>query len=715
MSKHLLPLFVCLALLAAAMAGTACAGDTSPSPAAETSTAPRAPGLHRQPLALQVPRTFDLKHVEPAVYAKALGNDSLRIFEFVRDQIAYESYEGCLRGARGTLLAMAGNSVDRAVLLASMLQCGGQRVRYARGKLSEADARELIRTISADRQRAEPRKNGSTNKSEAIAFVPDAIDRDFKTVRALVPNPSSPPDGAAALDAMVKETTTHYWVQSDKDGKWIDLDPSFADSAPGKALTASDQTLQALPKELFHEVTIRVRVEEYVADKPSTREVLKVSVKAAELAGQDRTLSHWPENWKGPSEDLSSAISSAIGKTGRVKPVLFAGADFVAGQNFQQKPAPAGGLSAMGAMLRGEGTRKAPALTTAEFVDFEFKSPGGDVETVTREIFDVIGPARRSANANLTLADVEGLVNGSDALDVNAALFNLYFSTGCIDARHFADLTVDGTRPESENLNIRDLLRNVGALFTTGADAILPRATFGGTCVAFYPDSPRVVITGLSLRKGSLNIALDLRRTHVRAVAFGGQAQDVFPSRMLRGVAEGTLERAVLGLITNKAKPKDASSATSMSPSELFERAQRTGVKPVLFTSGNEAQKSAHIADDALARLRNDLAKGFLAVAPERPVEVAGTPRFAWWRVNKNAGEAVAVTDEGLYQVNVEYKATVTKNSVDNTAEAQLFAYEDGVLMRDPRFPTFNMNSRTYAEFIKDLLKLGAKISYRGF
>ncbi len=42
------------------------------------------------------------------------------IISFVKQQIAFEQYVGLLRGAQGTLMSRAGNSLDQSVLLNSM-------------------------------------------------------------------------------------------------------------------------------------------------------------------------------------------------------------------------------------------------------------------------------------------------------------------------------------------------------------------------------------------------------------------------------------------------------------------------------------------------------------------------------------------------------------------------------------------------------------------
>jgi hypothetical protein len=59
--------------------------------------------------------------------ADQLGPGVQPAFQFVRDQVRYESYQGVLRGARGTHLARVGNAVDRSLLLVNLLKRKGSK------------------------------------------------------------------------------------------------------------------------------------------------------------------------------------------------------------------------------------------------------------------------------------------------------------------------------------------------------------------------------------------------------------------------------------------------------------------------------------------------------------------------------------------------------------------------------------------------------------
>jgi hypothetical protein len=68
--------------------------------------------------------------------ANCMMRNPNRIFAYVRGQIAFEAYAGSLRGARGTLWAQAGNTLDKASLLVALLGAAGYTAQYEHAKIT---------------------------------------------------------------------------------------------------------------------------------------------------------------------------------------------------------------------------------------------------------------------------------------------------------------------------------------------------------------------------------------------------------------------------------------------------------------------------------------------------------------------------------------------------------------------------------------------------
>lgn len=180
----------------------------------------------------------------------------------------------------------------------------------------------------------------------------------------------------------------------------MDLDPLFRDTAPARAYTRADEVLEDLPESTFHRVIMRVKLEEYKDDVASTRHVLTYEARAADLSAVDVIFMHLPEKWQGPAANVADALSSAIEDTGRIKPVLAIGDQVVMGDAFLRKPKTTG-IGGIGTILGGQGT-----IASAQWVECERVAPDGTRQTVVREIFDVVGQARRQAGERLDARQV---------------------------------------------------------------------------------------------------------------------------------------------------------------------------------------------------------------------------------------------------------------------------------------------------------------------
>lgn len=684
-------------------------GSGSPAavPSVPLEISQRGPGMRSQgPDALKfpVPRTLDLTYVTAANFATALGDDPLRIFNYVRDEIAFESYIGCLRGPRGTLLALAGNSVDRASLLASMLQHAGQHVRFAHGTLPEPLARELVSSMWADRPQPRADTNTSDAAKAAVEKLVNSVQRDYKLIRDQLQkaNVAFNAQSSPSLDSLIKETEDHYWVQWSKNGNWVDLDPSFSDSTPGAKYASATETLDALPDGLYHQVEIRIRIEEYTGNQASSRLIFRQKSRAVDLSGIDVVLSHEPENWNGPAASPQAALASAIQETGRIKPVvLVGGKDWLAGEPFYPKTPPTGGgMGGVFNALRGIGTRHEVPIATAESLELEFVDPNGQKSVVTREIFDIVGKDRRGKGEALSIDEVS---SKSSTEDITGNAYSLFFSTGRISARHLSKLTDESTSDGENASEVDDPLRRINIIFSAASDGLiwrLGRRERG--FILFYPDSPRVQISDLSLAAGGTRFSLDLRRTDNRAVASAAHAEDIFSARVLHGVVEGTLERFLSQYLIGKS---GSTSELANSASLVFEQAQADDIRTILVRP-NVSLLPISVSADTKAWIREDLSNGFIIVAPERQILLAQVPRFGWWRIDPHSGNTTAVTDEGLFQVEITFEEDRATHRV-RVAERSYLGNGRWITEKGP----VTLNARNALGFVDACLKEGLTLS----
>ncbi len=148
-----------------------------------------------------------------------LPEDWAAPFAFVQGGISYAPYAGSVRGSRGTLEAGSGNAIDQALLLQSLLEARGVSTRLVRGRLQWPEAARLAVGTSS----------------------PPAPSADDPWPRWL------------------ESAADHWWVQAQREGTWVDLDPSFLDTEVGQAVGSSPAPVDRVPDELNTTLHVELR------------------------------------------------------------------------------------------------------------------------------------------------------------------------------------------------------------------------------------------------------------------------------------------------------------------------------------------------------------------------------------------------------------------------------------------------------------------------
>lgn len=589
--------------------------------------------------------------------AAELGPDVNRLFAFVRDEVRDEVYAGVLRGARGSLIARAGNAWDKSVLLAALLKHHGREVRFARARLTPDRAEALVAKMF-DEARLPP--------TPAAIALPDAITAQGRALLTAIETRarSAQADLISALDragitlgrtapvpeaVLIGEASDHAWVEYRDGDRWIALDP--AGGAQSGDAAAATETFAPIPDALQHRVTFRVKVEERRNGALAERDAFVWTTTAASLHGASILLANRIEQtplgrWRAtPTLFVDDQALAALSFTDAGLEVPASAKDALVGEASRQVQG-VGGISG----LFGAPATSTPAAggeLTAVWLDVEFTDPSGHSETVRRTILDRLGPAARLQKSEATAALTPLKVVSGVPLDLGA-MYGCAITSGPLDPRLVAAHLASSVAVMDDSLALAKLAQPPGERLPSDAQTRLKRIAGGlpavlastaqtvhllsrtlaaraqptGGTLVWYEATPRMVIVGLD-PMGSV-LSVDLRRNALRVVARNVSPDAVVKANLARGVVDGAIEDALM-------RPAaDASRTNSISTLAVLDRAREQNIRVV-----------------ATARTIDGAPR--IVVAPERAPSVNATPRQAWWQVDGATGETIGVLDSGLH------------------------------------------------------------------
>lgn len=555
--------------------------------------------------------------------AATFGGDATAAYDWVKTKTRFEPYAGALRTPTGTLAARAGNSADRARLLAALLTRMGVKIRFARGTLDDDMAGAMVDGVFVPTS-----ISTAAPRSELLDATAARAQHDYALLRPLV-SAEADAAGDATLIAARKAAADHVWVEAEIGGAWTALDPDAAHG--GETIASAAETFDEIPEALFQTVTFRISAVSVADGQVATTEALNARIPAAKLAGAAVFLA-FVEN---PKEGgIGGAINKAMTGGGSYVPVLYVDGEPFVGEAVPGLGKPSGG----GALdLLGGGDESAPQTELARLeLSLETAGPDGVTGSAVRTLLDrapgaaVVAPD--TALAAMPMA--EGLPV------VTAALHNIQITTGPVNMRDayalralaITEIVMTYSDPEkAKGLGPADLIWPIAAINATLPmaleNAIVP-ALNDASDVRVFTGAPRVTILTTGAIDGPDGTPyrvneIDLKLSGLTVLAREGAARAAFERRLWAGILESATE------------------------TEFGLRAGQ-----LLFMPETTVRISASRASDA-ALVRHDTSEpGFGADAPRtaRAAVERGALVFApegvltaWWEIDPATGAARAV------------------------------------------------------------------------
>jgi uncharacterized membrane protein len=585
--------------------------------------------------------TPDANTTDPFVQEQAarLRYDPQAIFDYLNEEVGYESYRGSLRGARGTLWSEAGNALDEASLGVALFRASGIPARYAHGTLPDPLAKQLILSMFPA-------------GFQTIGIVPAG------TITA---DPANDPE-------LLAETRDHYWLQYDTGSGFQNADTSgFTGSGLDTAFTIVSDTFAEVDDGLRHTVRISLEAETYnqasalfaFGNGLSTQTVLDHTFRSVDLVGRPLTVGHFVSVTQIPSLVFSaktSVYSPYITEGDLAFPDL-TNDHAIRGTDFQEVLTnfPFGSQ-----------------VTTGLFLKMSVTGPGRQTEVFERALVDRIGFAARQGTASGTVSfDPNGpaAISPFDLTTINVI-------PGRQDARA---LTISNRTVEHYQAKIDELIANNANVAVTAETSGLVRSALtasnqlriahflalsdsftipsaNGLRVKAYFDSPRITIVKTVAREQGDELAfmqsIDLRKNDMRVLSGPGEVPAAAVSyEILRGMTDTNAETVVMDL-----PQTGTTNAQPLSAAAIIQLAKEQGIALAILAPGDSALlDTLAISAEAKARITLALADGKIILVPRQSVVVGSTQHIGWYESNPTTGETIGVMEDGGHQAIVEW------------------------------------------------------------
>lgn len=595
--------------------------------------------------------------------ANSLEYDIERIFRFVADEVRYEPYVGSLRGARGTLMARAGNSVDQALLLAALLDASLVEHRFVMGALDGATAVSLLASSAVD---------ATTARNEALAVLaghpgeaegtpPASGGGDVDAFKARVDAAQDPvaaaaaaqlasgigtitgalsaagiaiPAGTSALPDL--ESRQHTWLQVATGAEWVDHDPSVPGATRGTSYATAGVPMTQIPDTLRHQVEITSIVETVSSGTLLQGATFGGAFFVDDLAGKPIIFSNTkPEGLQA----LGVGIADTLAGTIQYVPTLVVG-DSTVGNRQPMTFDDGGGLTGV---FGTPGSHEGEA--TAQWLNVRVVPPIGAPAEAKRLIFDRVGDVARASGSFdpstlppvvLTDLDADTPREYLPALTVHS----FAISGGPVSGDYFVQDATDD-----------DDVRNLG--MTTNAYGYVREAVAAdlgvGAGVRVFCDGPTVVSVSLAPSAPtngavSLGSAIDVWHRSFGTVAVPGTPVSADPA-ILAGVISHVAERMALG---EGLPPLDPANPPPppLSVGRIFEEATRQGVATKVYRGSSSAVSLPYeTGPNALIGAAMDA--GLIVIVPERAVDTGGGTHVGWWLVDPATGATTDQLEDG--------------------------------------------------------------------